>query len=413
MPGHTPVPEFADHWAVALIDPGDFTPAYDLALAEGLLAAGHRVRLVGSHGSPEAARPAYRVDHFYRAMGHPSLAALPRPVVRTLKGACHGADFWRLNTGALGSFVPDVYHLQWLPLPILDLGGIGWLRRQAPVVITLHDSAPYNGDGTWLMRLGYLAATRAADLVIVHTEAARVQLLELGFAPERVHLRPHGLLHQPPPLVRSSERVGRLRLLQFGKIRHYKGVDVLLQAVAGLSETERRSLEVQIVGRPYLDTKPLLAFVRAQGLEDVVRFRFEFVPEAEIHALCGGADALVFPYRHIDASGVAMTAVAHGRPFVASAIGDFVERFVDGREARLVPPGDATALRDVLRSWLGDRTGLERLAVGMGLHRDAVPSWHEIGAMTGASYATARRAWIERRQPRSITPRRALGPSHD
>ena len=39
---------------VALIDPGDFTPAYDLALAHGLIESGHAVRLIGKHGFREA-----------------------------------------------------------------------------------------------------------------------------------------------------------------------------------------------------------------------------------------------------------------------------------------------------------------------------------------------------------------------
>ena len=52
--------EAHDCLRVALIDPGDFTPEYDLALADGLIESGHTVRLIGKHGFREARRPAFR-----------------------------------------------------------------------------------------------------------------------------------------------------------------------------------------------------------------------------------------------------------------------------------------------------------------------------------------------------------------
>ena len=104
---------------------------------------------------------------------------------------------------------------------------------------------------------------------------------------------------------------------------------MLLEAIARLRPEHRTRLEVTIVGQPYIDTSAYRAFVREHGLEETVKFRFGFVEEVEIDRLF--ADA-------VDASGVAMTAVAHGLPILASAIGGFKEQFEDGREGRLVPP---------------------------------------------------------------------------
>lgn len=389
----------SDGWRVALLDPGDFTPAYDLALARGLLAGGHEVRLVGKAGFDEAARPPFRHERFYRPLAHPLARRLPRPLARVLKGALHGLDTARL-LGWLDGFAPDVVHSQWLPLPLVDRLLLPGLRRRAPLVLTLHDSNPYNGATGLVMRLGYMGVIRAADAVIVHTAQAETRLAEAGVATDRVHRLPHGLLHaagSPSPDRRRPRADGKLRLLQFGKIRPYKGVDVLLDALARLSPGQRAKLHVEVVGQPYLDPEPYRAFVREHGLGGTVEFRFGFVGEAELDRLFAEADAALFPYREIDASGVAMTAVAHGLPVLASAIGGFIEQFEDGREARLVPPGDAGALAEVLAEWAAAPEVLGRMADAMRVTRARVPAWAEIGRRTIEVYAAARQRWLAER----------------
>lgn len=384
---------------VALIDPGDFTPAYDLALANGLIESGHSVQLIGKHGFREARRPAFRLEHFYRGLDRPMVRRLPAPLFRSIKGIRHGLDLASLAR-TLKNWRPDIVHFQWLPLPLMDRLFLPRLQRFVPLVITLHDSNPYNGAVGRLMRLGYLAMIQKADAVIVHTAQAEARLAELGLPSSRVHRLPHGLLHTnesvspEPPSPRSDSR---LRLLQFGKIRAYKGVDVLLTALAKLEPQDRARLHVRIVGRPYIDTGPLREFVHEHGLETTVEFRFDFVDEGEISGMFANSDAALFPYREIDASGVAMTAVAHGIPVLASAIGGFHEQFRDGREARLVPPGDAACLANVLREWARAPEVLKQLAGGMRIYRSHMPDWIEIGRRTAAIYAAVRHAWVGRR----------------
>ena len=340
--------EALERWRVALVDPSDFTPAYDLALAHGLLEAGHTVRLIGKHGFNEAERPAFRHEHFYRGLDRPMMRRLPAPLLQSIKGISHGFDIARLGR-ALKGWRPDIAHFQWLPLPLMDGLFLPAIQRSIPLVITLHDSNPYNGEAAGVMQLGYLAVIRRADAVIVHTVQAEARLAALGLTPSSVHRLPHGMLHRAQhasPEPRSRRNDSRLRLLQFGKIRAYKGVDVLLDALAQLAPEDRARLHVRIVGRPYIDTSPLRKFVHEHGLEMTVEFRFDFVDEEEISELFANTDAALFPYREIDASGVAMTAVAYGLPVLASAVGGFSEQFRDGREARLVPPGDAVSLAE-------------------------------------------------------------------
>ena len=97
-------------------------------------------------------------------------------------------------TRALRLAAIDIVHFQWLPLPLLDHLHIMRFGAFAPTVVTMHDSLPYNGAGSVVMRLGHERSLHTADALIVHTEEARARLLANGHDAEPMHVVPHGLL---------------------------------------------------------------------------------------------------------------------------------------------------------------------------------------------------------------------------
>jgi glycosyltransferase involved in cell wall biosynthesis len=375
---------------IALLDPGDFTPAYDEELAGGLCRLGHEVVLIGKHGGPLSS-PEVRQPTFYALLARDWVRALPASVARSVKGAHHIVDMARLIV-LLRRMRPDVIHFQWMPLPLVDAGFIGALHRIAPLGLTVHDSEPYQGATNRLMALGFNRLVRAADAVIAHTRSTAEQLKGLGLDPARLHQVPHGLLHGQA-LAEADRRPaahGRLRLVQFGKIKAYKGVDVLIEALGMLKPEVRRRIHVSIVGAPYLDPQPLLQRVEQLGISDSVEFRLGFVPDNEMMGCFADADAMVFPYRQIDASGVLMAALAQGLPVIASRIGDFAELLQHGREALLVEPGDASALAAAIAALARSPERLAAMGSAMRRTRDAVPGWDEIAARTVAVYEHVR-----------------------
>lgn len=81
------------------------------------------------------------------------------------------------------------------------------------------------------------ALVRASDVVLVHSRAAGEALAEIGATPRRLAVVPHGP-YEPacdPDRLRTPGSGNRVRrLLFFGSIRSYKGVEELLAAIAGL-----------------------------------------------------------------------------------------------------------------------------------------------------------------------------------
>jgi glycosyltransferase involved in cell wall biosynthesis len=381
---------------IVLVDPSDFTPPYDLALARAMEAEGRDVQLVGQAGEFFVPHPR-RYSHFYPVLASTWGRRLPSGAVRIVKGISHGFDMLRLSRW-LATFDPCVVHFQWSPIPVIDGLIIRSFRRRCPVVLTLHDSNPCQGDhnaANWLMRQGYGGLLQSFDAIVVHTQQAERRVAATGIDPAVIHRIPHGLLdavgHSVRP-TRSPTR-DRLVLLQFGKIKPYKGVDLLLEALTLVPREMRNRLDVRIVGKPYMDTGGIEQFVNENELASCVTFRFEFVSAIEQEQLFTEADAIVLPYREIDASGVAMSAIARSMPVLATDLDGFRETFGRAGGARLVPPADAAALAKAIADWISAPEQLDALSDAMHLRRASIPTWEEIARLHFAVYAEAYARW--------------------
>jgi len=389
---------------IALIDPSLFTWPYDQELANALAAGGHDVRLIGKMLPPDdpQSRDPILQQHFYPRMATPAWSRVPAPAFRVAKGLSHITSMARL-VRLLSEWAPDVIHFQWLPLPIVDGLFLPALRRIAPLVLTVHDTMPFNGaPGPSLQMMGALRMFRAFDRLIVHTQQGRDRVsLHVGSS-EHIARIPHGLLHDQASTASSTTARtgpnGEMTFLLFGKIRPYKGVDVLIRALGRLSPSARAKCRVRIIGKPYMDTEPLLRLVQEMKVADLIDFQFRFVSDDELTRTLDDASVLIFPYREIEASGVLMAAVAHGRPVIASRLGLFGEMIVDGEQGLLVPPGDAPALADALERIIDDPALLPRLAAGMDELRTSIPHWADIAGRTVTIYETARHDWRRHRR---------------
>jgi len=393
---------------VALIDPSLFTIPYDAKLADALRDLGHQVTVYGEARKPgdEPAELAELRPLFYAELRRLATARWPRQALRVAKGALHWRGMRRL-TDELRQSRPDVIHFQWSPLPAIDRLFLRELRGLAPVVLTVHDSRPFNGAAWRLQKWGATSIFKEFDGLIVHTEEARERLVACGVPPGCVVRIAHGLLHDVTPLApRPAQRSDRLRFLLFGKLKPYKGADLLIEAFRRLPTELRERVEVQIVGKPYMDVAPLIE--AARGLEPGLRLDLRFVPDAEMNDLLAQADAIVFPYREIDVSGVLMAALRYERPIIASAIGGFAELLVDGRHGLLVPPDDAGALSAAMARLCNEPETRSAMGAAVADLGRAIPSWNEIAARTTEFY---RSVLATRQNQRSGTKITSPGPT--
>jgi glycosyltransferase involved in cell wall biosynthesis len=220
---------------------------------------------------------------------------------------------------------------------------------------------------------------------------------QVGHA-DRVRCIPHGLLHEGEmtdagaPAAHTAPGAPMTFLL-FGKIKPYKGLDVLIRALALLDAPTRARCRVRVVGKAYMDMQPLHDLAAETGVADRIDFDLRFVSTTELDRIFRSADVLVFPYRQIEASGVLMTAIAVGKPVIATRMGAAEELFDDGKGGFLIPSDDPAALAESMRRFIASPALVAACAAHVRHLRDSIPSWPEIGRMTTRTYELARSHW--------------------
>lgn len=377
---------------VAMVDPSLFTGRYDDGLCAGLAAAGADVTLL--------ARPLRETDaiaprgYAYASRFFRWSEAL-RPMLgegrafRLAKALDYGAA---CAAGSLrGLADADVVHVQWLPLPPADRLLLARLAGRAPLVHTVHNADAYHADAGVQGR-GYRALLDRFDALIVHGETTRAALAGRGVNPARIHIVPHPPMRLAEATAQDMAAVPASlapRLLFFGTIRPYKGVDLLVDACLSLWRAGHR-FELALAGKPFMNIAPMLDRVRAAGFADRLVTDLGFLREQRLDAHLRRADIIAFPYRHIDSSGAFLSALHYGKAMVASDAGMFAA-LPEGVAAR-VPAGNVPALAAALlpliesaatRQAAGDRARAQGEAMG---------DWKDVALRTLAVY----RAVMER-----------------
>ena len=155
------------------------------------------------------------------------------------------------------------------------------------------------------------------DLVIAHSQATVDALTGLGMAPRRAVVIPHGPFLpalRPGGRQAPADASGPRRLLFFGNIQEYKGVDILLTAFAALPAD--LGVRLTVAGR--CDDRALREQLtelagRSPGRVDL---SFERLPDDELTRLIAQADIAVLPFRRSTTSGSAVLALCHDRPVI-------------------------------------------------------------------------------------------------
>ena len=218
-----------------------------------------------------------------------------------------------------------------------------------------------------------------ADTIITHSAAQAAQARDLapGATVRTVTMPPH--LPVSTPHNQGTERAGsfappqclpgwatppdppaQARLLFFGIVRPYKGLDVLLRALARAPA----HVTLTVAGEFWGDITEMDNLIGELGLADRVTLRPGYVPADQIPALFGAADALVMPYREATASQNALLAFAHGVPVITTTAGALAEAVRDGVDGLTCAPNDAEDLLRALKE-ISDPQLVRRLRAGI------------------------------------------------
>jgi glycosyltransferase involved in cell wall biosynthesis len=165
---------------------------------------------------------------------------------------------------------------------------------------------------------------RRADLVLAHSDATLAALAELGARPRRAAVIPLGSYMAPATVIAAPVRPAGdpLRLLFFGRIAEYKGVEDLVAAVRALPPEV--GVEAVIVGACG-DEELRARLAAAAGAEPRIDLRIGFVPDEELTELVAASHLVVLPFRAVTTSSSVALALEHGRGAVIPHLPAFAD----------------------------------------------------------------------------------------
>jgi len=143
-------------------------------------------------------------------------------------------------------------------------------------------------------------------------------------------------------------------ILFFGFIRQYKGLDLLLKAMADI-EIRQQEIKLLVAGEFYEDAKQYLDLVREYNLQDRVILKTNFIPDSEVKYYLCAADCVVQPYRNATQSGVTPLAYHFEKPMIVTNVGG-LPSLVPYEKAGLVCEPDPTSIAHAITRFyqLGD-----------------------------------------------------------
>lgn len=230
-----------------------------------------------------------------------------------------------------------------------------------------------SADQVEILRRSERAALAAAQGVVVTSPAtARIVASDYGVPPTRVTVARPG--NDSVPRARGS-RGGPLHLLSVGAVVPRKGFDVLVAALATLSNLPWRLTIAGDLTRDAKAAASLHSEISRHGLTDRIAV-LGAISSEQLATLYDAADLFVLS-SYFEGYGMAYSeALARGLPVVGTNAGAVAETVPDNA-GLLVNAGDPAALAEALRSVIADPPLRLRLAEAALAASRYLPTWSE------------------------------------
>lgn len=273
---------------------------------------------------------------------------------------------WLRIGWALAQARPDrVWVRFWLPFMGPCLGTVLRVARllsggKLPVTALVDNIVPHEkrpGDGLFARYF-----VRACDDFVVMSRSVGEEIR--AFLPQKAAVRPDVVRFAPHPVydiygAAQAKPAARSRLglpptaqrvvLFFGLIRPYKGLDLLIEALAH-PQVRDLGIHALVAGECYADWDDYAGLIERLGLGERVHAAVRFIPNDEVSTYFSAADLVVQPYRTATQSGISQIAYHFDKPMVVTRVGGLPEIVTEGVSGYAVEP-EAAALAAALRDF--------------------------------------------------------------
>ena len=190
----------------------------------------------------------------------------------------------------------------------------------------------------------------------------------------------HPLYDNFGPIIPKTEARKHLGLpgnekivLFFGFIRKYKGLDLLLQAMAD-ERIKKSNIKLLIAGEFYENEKQYHEQIERLGIHDQLILKTDFIPDSEVQYYLCAADAVIQPYRNATQSGVTPLAYHFEKPMVVTNVGGLPSLVPDEKAGLVIEPDPAAIANGILKFYqLGENYFIPHLRTEKRKY-----SWHNM-----------------------------------
>jgi glycosyltransferase involved in cell wall biosynthesis len=217
---------------------------------------------------------------------------------------------------------------------------IAQLNKHTKVISIIDNMIPHEkrmGD-----RLLTKYFVKTVDGFIAMSEKVKNDIKTFSHKP--VSISPHPIFnHFGDPITKLEART-QLGLPQedkiilfFGYIRKYKGLDLLIHAMAN-EAIKKLGIQLMIVGEFYEDASAYHDLVSSLGLQDQIKFYSNYIPDGEVKNYVCSADFIIQPYRNATQSGVTPLAYHFEKPMLVTNVGGLADTVPNLKTGIVVAP---------------------------------------------------------------------------
>ncbi len=273
---------------------------------------------------------------------------------------------------------------------------VGWeLRRMQPDLLVIRYWLPFMAPclGTVASRVrknGHTRVVAITDNIVPHekrpgdrmltsffirrmhgfvtmSEAVGKDLQAFGIPESKIGFCPHPLYDNfgpRKPKAVAREELGpdirdlapdALLVLFFGFIRPYKGLDLLLEAMAD-PRLKKLPVKLLVAGEFYSQPEPYYKLADSLGVDDRIIWHTDFIADHLVGSYFCAADLVAQPYKTATQSGVTQVAYHFEVPMLVTAVGGLPEMVAHMKAGYVVDPGP-TPIADAIVDYFSNNRG--------------------------------------------------------
>lgn len=247
-------------------------------------------------------------------------------------------------------------------------------KNKRKIVVTVHDPFPHSGESNFrkssIRRINYKSIE---NIILLNAVQKDEFVKKTSGMFTSVFVSSLGI-YEYLRIYKAQERESKtFKILFFGRISPYKGIDTLLCAFEGLlKKYDNIELTIAGNGKFWFDITPYRE-------NPSINFINRYVPNEELVELLTSASVVVCPYKDATQSGVVMSAFALGKPVVGTRVGALPEMIEHNVTGVIVPPDDANALEEAIKELIESPALLAAMHTNIkNKYENGAKSWKDI-----------------------------------